>query len=337
MIKDIVLSDGISSDYLHSVHDFIREWESESPLITLATSGSTGVPKHISFSKDQLIASAKMTGDFFGLNAGDAVLLNLSPEYVAAKLMIVRAWVHGLNLVLAPVSANPLIDLKPFKPRVKFGAFVPYQMRAILANTESCKRYNEIDQVLIGGAAIPQELELAIARQTTQSYASFGMTETLTHFALRKIDGSTKSYTCLPGVTIAQATDGCLIVNPNAVVQDAVLSTDVIHKMSEKEFIWLGRKDYVINSGGVKIHPEQIEKLIEPILQDRKFYISSQKSELLGEEVVLVLEGESSMPLADNLMEQLKKALPAYHSPKSIIYQSKFAETESGKIKRVKF
>lgn len=338
MFKDIVLLDGISDEYLHSIENFLAEWESYSPIISVSTSGSTGIPKTIEFNKKQAEASAKYTGRFFDFKPGDSVLLNLSPNFVAGKLMLVRALTHDMKVVVAPLSSNPLFALKDFPHKIKLAAFVPHQVEEILSNENSKRLFNEIENIIIGGASISESLEKKIAKQKTKSFATFGMTETLTHFALRPVDGNTDFYTCLPGITISQDERNCLVVNRNEILSEALITNDIIELIDETHFKWKGRFDNVINSGGVKIIPEADEKLIESLFGNTRFYITSRSNDKFGEEVVLVLESDSLGAAAEKeYLEKMEIMLPKYHVPKSIIFQSKFDETANGKIKRGKF
>jgi O-succinylbenzoic acid--CoA ligase len=338
MFKDIVLLDGISDEYLHSIENFLAEWESYSPIISVSTSGSTGAPKTIEFNKKQAEASAKYTGRFFDFKSGDCVLLNLSPNFVAGKLMLVRALTHQMKIVVAPLNSNPLLGLKKFPHKIKLAAFVPHQVEEILSNENSKRLFNEIENVIIGGASISDSLEKKIAEQKTKSFATFGMTETLTHFALRPVDGKTDFYNCLPGITISADDRNCLIVNQNEILSDRLVTNDIIELIDERHFRWKGRFDNVINSGGVKIIPEADEKLIESLFGTARFYLSSKSNSKFGEEVVLVLESDPlGSTLEKKFLEKMEILLPKYHAPKSIIVQSKFAETANGKIRRGKF
>jgi o-succinylbenzoate---CoA ligase len=337
MYKDIVFPDGIQADYKQSVINFIAEWESYSPVLRVSTSGTTGTPKTIEFTKQQVEASARYTGRFFQFKKGDAVLLNLSPDFVAGKLMIARALVHELKLVVAPLQANPLSALTEFDQVLKLGAFVPYQVDAILKDPKTKSRYEKIENVLIGGASTTPELERKIAQLKNKNYASFGMTETLTHFALRPIDGKTAHYTCLPGITVSQDKRGCLVVEPNEILSERLVTNDCISLIDQQHFEWIGRMDHVINSGGVKIFPEADELLIRHLVNSR-FYITSKKNKTLGEEPVLVMEGTPmEIPAQEKLLKQIAAVLPKYHAPKSIIAVPVLDETPNGKIRRQKF
>lgn len=338
MFKDIVLLDGISDEYLLSIENFLAEWESYSPVISISSSGTTGTPKTIEFNKKQVEVSAKNTGRFFNFQPEQAVLLNLSPAFVAGKLMLVRALLHSMKIIVAPLNSNPLQNLDSFPQKIKLAAFVPHQVEEILSSENSKRLFNEIENVIIGGASISKNLENQIALQNPKSFATFGMTETLTHFALRPVDGKTDFYTCLPGFTIKQDERNCLVVNPNEINEQPVITNDVIELIDSTKFKWKGRFDHVINSGGVKIFPETDEKLLEHLFDKTRFYLSSKSHSKFGEEVVLVLESDPlSATAEEEYLQKMVLLLPKYHAPNSIIIRSKFEETANGKIKREKF
>ena len=338
MYKSIHITEGCTKSYTDEVNNFIHHFESYDPRFDIQTSGSTGKPKTISFSKNQVIASAKFTGTFFQFKSHDAVLLNLSPQFVAGKLMIARALVYNLKLVLAPVIENPLQHILEFPFPIKLAAFVPHQVEAILNNARTRSLYNQIEHVLIGGTSIHPELEKRIAQQKNNSWASFGMTETLSHIALRLIDGKTKNYTCLPGYHIHTSQNQCLVVEPNEVVATPLVTHDIVEFISPNSFIWLGRFDHVINSGGVKIFPESDEKIISHLFPEHAFYISSLPDIKYGEIPVLVVENIAlSTPQVNQLLQTIANLLPAYHAPKKIIMLQHFQRTANGKIIRTKF
>jgi len=338
MYKDIVFLDGIDEDYLQSVINFVEEWESYSSVLRISTSGSTGEPKMFEFSRKQVEASARYTGRFFDFKKGDSILLSLSPNFVAGKLMLVRALLHEMKIVVAPLSANPLKEINKIPTPIKLAAFVPYQVNEILKDESSKIIYETIENVIIGGAEISHDLELKVAALKNKNYSSFAMTETLTHFALRKIDGQTDFYSCLPGIKINQDERGCVVVEQNEILKQALTTNDLIELIDNTKFRWKGRIDNVINSGGVKIFPEADEKLVEHLFNGIRFYISSKKSETLGEEAVLMIEDFLwSKNKQQGILTEIEKLLPKYHAPKSILFFDKFTETKNGKIIRQKF
>lgn len=338
MYKDIVLLDGISGEFLQSIEFFLTEWESYSPKISISTSGSTGTPKPIEFSKKQVEASAKYTGRFFDFHPGEAVLLNLSPDFVAGKLMIVRALLHSMKIVVSPLESNPLLNVKKFPCKIKLAAFVPHQVEEILSNENSRRLFNEIENVIIGGASVSSELEKKISDQKPTCYATFGMTETLTHFALRPLDGKTDFYSCLPGISVSKDDRDCLIINPNDILTEPLFTNDIVELIDSAKFRWLGRFDNVINSGGIKIFPEKNEKLVEHLFDKLRFYFTSKSNSRYGNEVVLVIESEKwNQDRENEVLKNLQLLLPKFHAPKSIVFIDKFEETSNGKIKRKKF
>jgi o-succinylbenzoate---CoA ligase len=338
MYKDIVFLDGVDEDYLQSVVNFVEEWESYLPVLRISTSGSTGEPKTFEFKRKQVEASARYTGRFFDFKKGDSILLSLSPNFVAGKLMLVRALLHKMKIVVAPLNANPLQEIEKFPTSIKLAAFVPYQVNEILRKEQSKIIYQTIENVIIGGAEIPRELEMKICSLTNKNYATFAMTETLTHFAMRRIDGRTDFYTCLPGIKINRDKQGCLVVEPNEILTTRLTTNDMIELVDDTKFSWVGRIDNVINSGAVKIFPETNEKLIQHLFKDVRFYLGSKKNAALGEEVVLMIEDVLwTEKRREDILIEIEKLLPKYHHPKSILFFDKFEETKNGKIIRKKF
>jgi len=330
MHKSIDLCDGLSPEYLQEIENFIAEWESSSDFIIVSTSGSTGIPKTIQLKKEWVRASAMATGKFFNFQAGQSLLLNLSPHYIAGKLMIVRALIHNMRIVLAPLDQNPLENLH--LDEIDFGAFVPYQIQAILADTRSIANYSKIKNVIIGGAPLALEWQQKLMPLSNASYITFGMTETITHFALQHISKEEDFYTCLPGFRIEMDARGCLVLQKNS-ISERLVTNDLISPINDRQFKWLGRLDFVINSGGIKISPEQIEKRIAPLIGSSAYFIHGRASEVFGEEVVLYIEGPDDR--ADqNLVDELANLLAPYERPKAIVFVPVFERTGTGKMLR---
>ena len=331
MHKSIVLCDDISSDYLQKIESFLEEWESESANIAVYTSGSTGEPKQILLNKKNVRASAKATGKFFKFRKGHTLLLNLSPDYIAGKLMLVRALEHEMRIVVAPVSQNPLLSIG--NEKIDFAAFVPYQVEAILSDDKTRVKYESITAVIIGGAPVSAKVESKLMNLKNRSYATFGMTETITHVALRNISQADQFYTCLPGITIEQDDRDCLVINENE-ISNRLVTNDLITKIDTNKFQWHGRIDNVVNSAGIKIFPEKIEKNIADLIANNRFYLIGQKSEVFGEELVLYVEGVQP-PNWDTTVVEMNQRLTTYERPKKVVFVSRFIETSSGKVKRI--
>lgn len=311
---------------------FVSDWFDDTQYMTAQTSGSTGVPKNIQLLKSDMRASAHMTNRFFNINTNSTFLLSLSPNYIAGKMMIVRWLEAGAEMIEQTPSSNPLNQ--PLQSNITLSAMVPSQVVNILNDTASHLQLSKIENMIIGGAPLDGVTEKQIAETQLNAYATYGMTETLSHVALRKV-GADESYFALPGVTFSQDERGCLKIDVPHLSIKEVVTNDVVDLIDTTHFIWRGRFDNVINSGGVKILPEEIEKLIAPYLTER-FYVIGTPNAVWGEICTLVIEGEEwSHEKQQSLMIQLKEALPKHKSPKQIKFLSKFVETSSGKVKRV--
>lgn len=330
MHKSIDLCDGLSPEYLQEIENFIAEWESSSDFITVNTSGSTGTPKSIQLKKEHVRASAIATGNFFNFQVGQSVLLNLSPHYIAGKLMIARALIHDMRIFVAPLDQNPLLNVT--LAEIDFGAFVPYQIQAILSDPISTANYSKIKNVIIGGAPLALEWQQKLMLLSNSSYITFGMTETITHFALQHICKQEDFFTCLPGFTIEKDDRGCLVIQDNP-ISERLVTNDLIELMNDGQFKWLGRLDFVINSGGIKISPEQVEFKLAHLFPSRAYFIHGRESAIFGQEVVLYIEGEESTK-ETVLQVDLATILATYERPKAIVFVPIFERTSTGKILR---
>ena len=280
-----------------------------------------------------MVASAKATGAYFNFKKGQKNLLVLSAKYIAGMMQIVRSIVFDLQLIVGPVSSNPLKEIDSLL--IDFSAFVPMQVQAILADTKSQKIYESIPNVIIGGAPINLTLQTKLSTLKNQSYATFGMTETVSHVALKKIRINNTLFEALPNVSFEISEDDCLIVFAPHLLIDALTTNDIVRLIDQHHFEWIGRADYVINSGGVKIHPEELEQRIEPFIET-SFYVSSQDDELLGQKLILYIEGlEYSANETSALIQLLKRNLNPYEVPKDIVFKRKFKRTATGKVIRV--
>jgi O-succinylbenzoic acid--CoA ligase len=307
----------------NDVNTFINEWHEVNPVMEVQTSGSTGTPKTIVISKKHMEASAKMTGAFLGLEKGDTALLCLSPQTIAGKMMLVRALVLELKLIVSNVSSSPISENKA---EFDFAAMVPMQVK----NTIEKGTLNRIKKLIVGGGTIAEELWQDIAKADIDAYQTFGMTETISHIAMRIISHQKQPYSAMPNVHFG-VSDGCLVVNaPELGVHD-LETNDVIRWIDKTQFEWLGRKDLVINSGGVKIHPERIEDAIHELFHT-PFFATGLQDDVLGERHVLCVEGLASNSIIRADIEQF---LHKHSVPKDIYYFATFVYTESGKIDRI--
>ena len=331
MHKDIFFLPDVKPSTRQKVLNFVKDWYSKDEWITVKTSGSTGKPKIIKLNKSNIRASALATANYFKFQPNQSILLALSTDHIAGKMMIVRALESKMKIIVAPLQSNPLLIELPYI--IQFSAFVPMQVQNILADPISKANYEKIEKIIIGGGIINSKLEGAIQKLKNQNYATFGMTETISHIALRNINAKENHYTALPNVTLSIDNRNCLKIKVPNICNNTIQTNDIIQLLNNKQFIWKGRFDFVINSGSIKIHPEELEKKIAPLIPQNRFYIIGQTDDYLGEKVILNIE--SNTPLNLNLLKKnLKQNLEPYEVPKKIIFTPAFKETETGKLIR---
>lgn len=306
---------------------FLEQWLDDSPTLQLQTSGSTGTPAIIEVNKSQMIQSAAMTAEYFSFQAGDVALLCLPVSYVAGKMMVVRAMYSGLHLICIPPSANPLDDL-PENIHIDFAPLIPLQL-------ENVNDPSRIRNILLGGSPVPPQSEKRIQHFTSSVYHGYGMTETLSHVAIRRVngEGASDEYHALKGNWFETDERNCLVVHASFLNQP-VVTNDVAELISPTRFRWLGRFDHVINSGGIKIFPEIIESKISGLIQT-SYFIAGVPDERFGEKVFLFIESDQVSPESLEIMHgQLVQCLDKYETPKQIIHLPYFERTTSGKIRR---
>jgi len=308
---------------------FLRAWFSPSDYIEAQTSGSTGEPQIIRLPKTLMQRSAKRTIEFFGLQAGNRILLSLPCRYIAGKMMVIRAIVGQMDLI----TVDPSDDFNPLTGQTfDFGAMVPTQVFKLLQSPSGREKIANIRTLLIGGSSIPVNLEEEISQLTNHVVSTYGMTETASHIAIRELSGEKKSdiYHCLKGFTVTAGQNDCLQIH-DAELREPLQTKDIAEILSQTSFRILGRVDDVIISGGIKYWPEKIEKTLQSVILGR-FVISSLSDEKLGDKMVLVIEGE---PIdIDVINEKLAELLPSFERPKAIYFMDQFPETRNGKIKR---
>ncbi len=318
------------TDWISDIIDFLTQWFDETEEIHLYTSGSTGVPKQIALSKAMMWQSAAMTNAFFQMEPCSNALLVLSAKYIAGKMMLVRAMQGGYNLYIQPPSSVIQVDDSHV---IDLIAVVPMQLEKTI-EALGLSSLHSFRNILVGGAPVSSSLEKQLTDDSLSIFASYGMTETASHIALRRV-GHSLHYQALAGVSFAQDERGCLIVNVPHLLSHPIVTNDVV-TLGNGTFQWHGRADFVINSGGVKLHPEQIERKIEAVMSTR-FYITSQPHPLLGESVVLVIESEPlSKQQEQELNQRLIDLLHTFERPKRIVCRACFNETQSGKLIRTK-
>lgn len=305
-------------DFEKPVGNFLLDWFDDKSYIEMQTSGSTGTPKVIKVDKQSMVNSALATGDFFDLKPGDRALQCLPVKYVAGKMMLIRSIILGLDLDYVAPSSHPMENTDD---RYDFAAMVPLQAKNSL---EELKR---VKKLIVGGSLISPALEKLLMKLPTNVYETYGMTETVTHIAAKRV--GEKAFTVLPDVTISYDDRNCLVIHaPKIIKEEIVVTNDLVELVNENQFVFLGRIDNVINSGGVKIIPEQVEHKLSGLINQRYFIAPKEDAEL-GEKVILVIEGDSY-----DIDKSIFDGLDKYEHPKEIVFVAKFKETENGKILR---
>lgn len=312
---------------------FLEEWFDESPTLTVQTSGSTGTPKLMTVRKEQMMQSACMTCEVLHLKEGDTALLCMSLQYIAGKMMVVRALVAGLNLIVRTPSGHPLADVKQ---KIRFAAMIPLQVYNTLEVAEERERLRCIDTLIIGGGMINPHFALKLRDLPGEIYATYGMTETLSHIALCRLNGEhtdTVTYYPLPGVKLSLSAWGTLVIDAPGVCDEVLTTNDVVELDSENGFVIIGRKDTTIISGGIKMQPEMMEGWLQRALP-MPFVFTSIPDERLGEAVVMLVEGAMNM---EQIRQTVARELPSkYAYPKYFMPVAQIPMTGSGKIDRAK-
>lgn len=303
--------------------EFSKEWQSDRNYIVAHTSGSTGKPKEIKLLKDDMIVSARATNRFFGLKAADTLVCPLSLDYIAAKMMAVRAFEANANLVLQTPSNNLTIDYE-----TALLAIVPSQVDSLLQQPHLCKT---IHNIIIGGAQLSDDRRAALISAGFNAYETYGMTETCSHVALKRVDEN--YFKAIGDVTFNVDERHCLVANVPSMSIKRVATNDVVELIDSTSFKWIGRFDNVINTGGIKVHPEQLEKTIRNVIgNDYEFYIMGAPDEKWGQIVTMVIASPDDV--ADEMAEKLADVLDHKIMPKKIIAVDKLERTSNGKLKR---
>ncbi len=311
--------------------DFISEWNSAQPTVKVRTSGSTGIPKEMLVEKRRMEASARMTCDFLGLTSADKALLCLPTEYIAGKMMVVRALVSGMPLISVQPSSHPLAGLEEIP---SFVAITPMQVVNTLKTPDEMAVFCRIRNVIIGGSAIDSALEQRLKICPNAVWSTYGMTETLSHIALRRVSGKDSSlwYTPMQGITVSLSADNTLCINAPMLHDGILITNDIAEINALGQFRILGRKDNVINSGGVKIQIEVVEARLKETL-DFPFMITSSPDSLLGEAVTILLP-KSITESQKSILLKAVDSLPRYWRPKRTILLDSLPFTANGKPDR---
>ena len=314
---------------LWDLYLFLEKWFDASPVITVHTSGSTGTPKELVVRKDRMMQSARLTCEFLNLQAGDTALLCMNLRYIGAMMVVVRSLVAGLNLIVRPASGHPLSDIE--EP-LRFAAMVPLQVYNTLRVPEEKERLEQTDILIIGGGAVDDTLEAEISALPTAVYSTYGMTETLSHIALRRLNGETasKHYYPFPSVELSLSAESTLVIKAPLICGEVLQTNDIACLYPDGSFTIAGRKDNVINSGGIKIQAEEMEKRLRPFIPV-PFVVTSVPDPRLGQALTLLIAGQVDVR---ELESKLQTVLDAYHRPRHIFMTESIPQTENGKTDR---
>ncbi len=345
-----------------TLEDFLSEWNNDSDRVLVHTSGSTGKPKPMMVEKKRMLNSARITCDFLGLKPGDSALLCMSLDYIAGKMVVVRSIERHLHLISVSPSGHPLknIDLKDVNGKdvngeITFAAMVPMQVYNTLQVPEERERLTHIRHLIIGGGAIDASLEkeLQALPGNIAIWSTYGMTETLSHIALRRINGAEASewYQPFDSVKISQTEEGCLVIDAPLVCSETLVTNDIVeiesyiyNKVEKLRFRIKGRKDNVICSGGIKIQIEEVEALLKPHLE-KPFMLAKKKDEKFGEIAVLLTEDEDLKKVeatirrllsgkSDDSNKSSESKSHKYWIPREFLHVEHLPLTETGKPKR---
>ena len=334
--EDLLLGNWQEEDlYFHQALTFCQRWLQGEECFELPTSGSTGEPKDIMVHRRQMEISAQATRDFFQVPEDAQLLCCLNTWMIGGKMMLVRGMEWQARLYLVKPSENPLADAPV--THFDFVAMVPLQASACLSNSLSALK--KIKHLIIGGAPSSPDLMQKIVQEGIEAYQTYGMTETVSHIALAKITGEELLYRVLPGVKIGTDPENRLWLQAPMAGNERLQTNDMVEMLDDKSFKWLGRSDFTINSGGIKLQPERMEPQMtdafERVFGHQNFFLYGQADEKLGQKLVLVIEDfRKEEEKERELLHALKGLFNRYHLPKTIYYSKSFVKTPSGKINR---
>ena len=319
------------TEFEEKVISFLKEWYSDSKTVSVQTSGSTGTPKIFEIEKERMLHSAKMTCDILHLQKGDSALLCLPIEYISGKMMVVRAIERSLKLVIKTPTSTPLSGLNE---EIDFCAMSPLQVE------NSLDQIHFIKNIIIGGAAVSENLKKKITQTLKHSitqtlvYETYGMSETLSHIALKEIFPIPEAYfKVLGNVEISLDERKCLQIFAPKLNPERLQTNDLVELKNEREFRFLGRIDHVINSAGLKIYPEELESLVKKEISNELIFLGI-KDERFGQKLILVIEGAKTEMLENKLSTIIYPS--KNHHPKEILFLEKFPRIPNGKIDRRK-
>ena len=311
------------------INKLLLFWKSDKENLTVLTSGSTGNPKKINISKKQMIASAENTLQYFNINENSTFLNCLPVKYIGGKIMLIRAILSKGKIVLCKPLANPIKELDII---IDFIALTPLQLNNVLENR---KNFEKIKLAIIGGGLVSENLISKIQNLTTNCFQTYGMTETISHIAVRNLKNCTNKtpYKCLEDIKVRANKKNQLIINSKKLNIKNLVTNDKVKILSNEEFLFLNRTDTIINSGGLKINPEEVENKILKSLGDNNFFVDKIKNDKFGEEIILIALKKIELNL---LIESIKLLKDKKIQPKKIYIVDKFIFNDNQKIDKLK-
>lgn len=327
--------------YFLGAYNFMLSWLNGQTEFTLHTSGSTGTPKAILITRAQLSSSAFMTGTALDLPAGTKALVCLNVGYIAGVMMLVRGMELGWELSIVEPVSNPLVDMD-WDVSFDFVSMVPLQLAACLSDEKTKSHVNNLGKILLGGAPVGVSLQKQIDELDVPVYQSYGMTETVSHVALKKLNFPVKEddYVVLPGVAFGVDERGCLFLNGAVTNGEKIQTNDLVDITSDTTFNWLGRVDNVINSGGVKIVLDKVDEVVAEVFYelryDSDFFSWYETDEKLGQKLILIVR-ETDHPVSVTIiLDEIRKRISAYETPKHVYFAAEFIKTPTDKIDKRK-
>ena len=326
--------------YFRQAYDFMISWLRGADDFILRTSGSTGIPKDIVIKRSQLHCSALMTGTALNLQKGTRALVCLNVNYIAGIMMLVRGMELGWELSIVEPSSNPLLEFE--NPDFDFVSMVPLQLRASLSDEKTKFQVNHLGKILLGGAPIQVSLQKEIDQLKVSIYHSYGMTETVSHVALKKLNNPKveDDYTVLPGVEFGVDDRGCIFLQGPVTDNERVQTNDLVEITSENTFNWLGRADNVINSGGVKVVLDKVDEVIAEVLYksgySNNFFSWYENDEKLGQKLILIIQKNEQELSVSGLLEEIRNRISTYQTPKHVYFVKEFIKTPTDKIDKRK-
>ena len=315
------------------VTDFISKFQDSDAHIEVQTSGSTGIPKRMLVEKSRMLASARRTNDVLGLKAQDVALVCLPVDYIAGKMRVVRALERGMRMGVVTPSANPLKDFDESRLGAQtLLAITPHQLAEILADEHALQVIKRVSHIIIGGGALPERVEQMAKSLPGSVYATYGMTETLSHIALRRINGAHPEthFSPLEGVALSQDTEGCLIISDSLTTDAPLVTNDLVELLPDGRFRVFGRRDNVVCSGGLKLQIEELERKLSEVIPF-PFQLTYVTDERLGQALTMLYTGDLTV---EELHRLCTTSVTRYEVPKHFLRVSGLPTTETGKPAR---